>query len=206
MLASVIDLFPLNPCRFITSFVTLFAVVIAITKDLPDVEGDRANGIETFATRMGVRNVTFLSEFGFCVRGFWSRFRAAEGLAVVLLGSASSIACLIVRQLRRRVPSAVHSTCCSAFQLQNGWSLTQSSEGCAGHRHTWLQGSTGCLTSDLQVRACSCQTTWVRSTWLSCLAAPSTHPSWRGRTDCWLPSWCGGHGSWMQKGEWWSTL
>ena len=53
------------------------------------MEGDRANGIETFATRMGVRNVTFLSEFGFCVRGFWARFRAAEGLAVVLLGSAS---------------------------------------------------------------------------------------------------------------------
>ena len=29
------------PVAFITSFVTLFALVIAITKDLPDVEGDR---------------------------------------------------------------------------------------------------------------------------------------------------------------------
>lgn len=40
---------------FITCFVTLFAVVIAITKDLPDIEGDKQFGIETFATRMGVR-------------------------------------------------------------------------------------------------------------------------------------------------------
>lgn len=37
---------------FITTFVTLFAVVIAITKDLPDIEGDRAAGIETFATKV----------------------------------------------------------------------------------------------------------------------------------------------------------
>lgn len=43
---------------FITTFVTLFAVVIAVTKDLPDVEGDVANGIETFATRLGVPAVS----------------------------------------------------------------------------------------------------------------------------------------------------
>lgn len=41
-------------------FVTLFATVIAITKDLPDVEGDKQYGIETFATRMGVRKIAFL--------------------------------------------------------------------------------------------------------------------------------------------------
>lgn len=48
---------------FITCFVTLFAVVIAITKDLPDVEGDIQGGIETFATRLGVRNVAFLGTY-----------------------------------------------------------------------------------------------------------------------------------------------
>jgi homogentisate solanesyltransferase len=42
--------------------VTVFATVIAITKDLPDVDGDKANGIETFATRMGVKNVSLISE------------------------------------------------------------------------------------------------------------------------------------------------
>lgn len=49
-------------CRFITCFVTMFAVVIAITKDLPDVEGDKANGIETFATKMGVPAVSLGGE------------------------------------------------------------------------------------------------------------------------------------------------
>jgi len=48
------------PIAFITSFVTIFATVIAITKDLPDVEGDKKYGIETFATRLGVQNIAFL--------------------------------------------------------------------------------------------------------------------------------------------------
>lgn len=53
--------FAWNPSiTFITCFVTLFAVVIAITKDLPDIEGDKQFGIETFATRMGVRRIAFL--------------------------------------------------------------------------------------------------------------------------------------------------
>jgi homogentisate solanesyltransferase len=47
-------------CRFITCCVTVFATVIAITKDLPDVEGDRKYGIETFSTRLGTRRVAFL--------------------------------------------------------------------------------------------------------------------------------------------------
>lgn len=48
------------PISFITAFVTVFATAIAITKDLPDVEGDRKYGIETFATKLGVRNIAFL--------------------------------------------------------------------------------------------------------------------------------------------------
>jgi 4-hydroxybenzoate polyprenyltransferase len=51
---------------FITAFVTVFATVIAITKDLPDVEGDVANNIDTFATKLGVRNVALLGELGAC--------------------------------------------------------------------------------------------------------------------------------------------
>lgn len=35
-------------------------MVIAITKDLPDVEGDRQFGISTLATRLGERKVAFL--------------------------------------------------------------------------------------------------------------------------------------------------
>ncbi|VVA15292.1 PREDICTED: homogentisate [Prunus dulcis] len=49
-----------SPVAFITTFVTLFALVIAITKDLPDVEGDRKFQISTFATKLGVRKIAFL--------------------------------------------------------------------------------------------------------------------------------------------------
>ena len=46
---------------FITCFVTLFATVIAITKDLPDVEGDRLENIKTLATTYGVKAVSLLA-------------------------------------------------------------------------------------------------------------------------------------------------
>ena len=45
---------------FITAFVTCFASAIAITKDLPDIEGDKKYGINTFATAMGVRKIALL--------------------------------------------------------------------------------------------------------------------------------------------------
>lgn len=45
---------------FITCFVSVFATAIAITKDLPDIAGDRVGNIETFATKYGERAVTFL--------------------------------------------------------------------------------------------------------------------------------------------------
>ena len=47
-------------CRFITCFVTVFATVIALTKDLPDVVGDRQHGIQTFATMLGAPRLTAL--------------------------------------------------------------------------------------------------------------------------------------------------
>ena len=67
------------PIAFITGFVTLFAVVIAITKDLPDVEGDRQYGIDTFATRLGVRNISFLGS-GLLL----TNYAAAVGLALYM--------------------------------------------------------------------------------------------------------------------------
>ncbi|CAL5423586.1 unnamed protein product [Camellia sinensis] len=56
----VINFYCSLPVAFITTFVTLFALVIAITKDLPDVEGDRKFQISTLATKLGVRNIAFL--------------------------------------------------------------------------------------------------------------------------------------------------
>lgn len=42
---------------FIARFMTIFATVIAVTKDLPDTEGDKANEIETFATKVGIDRI-----------------------------------------------------------------------------------------------------------------------------------------------------
>lgn len=49
-----------SPVAFITTFVTLFGLVIALTKDLSDIEGDRKFKITTFATKLGVRSLAFL--------------------------------------------------------------------------------------------------------------------------------------------------
>lgn len=50
--------FAWNPVvGFIASFMTVFAAVIAVTKDLPDVAGDAAYKVTTFATRFGVGTV-----------------------------------------------------------------------------------------------------------------------------------------------------
>lgn len=42
---------------FIATFMTIFASVIAVTKDLPDVVGDAQYRVKTFATRYGVQPV-----------------------------------------------------------------------------------------------------------------------------------------------------
>jgi homogentisate solanesyltransferase len=42
---------------FIARFMTVFASVIAITKDLPDVEGDKQANIKTFAIKVGVDKI-----------------------------------------------------------------------------------------------------------------------------------------------------
>jgi len=46
------------PTIFITCFCSVYALVIAVTKDLPDVQGDLQNNIDTFATRYGVGTVS----------------------------------------------------------------------------------------------------------------------------------------------------
>ncbi|KAJ1494072.1 tocopherol polyprenyltransferase-like protein [Baffinella frigidus] len=47
---------------FIASFMTVFAVVIAIAKDLPDVDGDRQFKVKTLASTWGVANAAKLVE------------------------------------------------------------------------------------------------------------------------------------------------
>lgn len=41
------------PITFLAVFMTVFACVIALSKDLPDIKGDKAEGVSTFASRVG---------------------------------------------------------------------------------------------------------------------------------------------------------
>jgi homogentisate solanesyltransferase len=70
------------PIAFITAFVTVFATAIAVTKDLPDVEGDARFGVETFATRLGVRRVAWLGA-GLLL----ANYAAAVALALCMPGA-----------------------------------------------------------------------------------------------------------------------
>mmetsp|Transcript_22522 Transcript_22522/g.90291 ORF Transcript_22522/g.90291 Transcript_22522/m.90291 type:complete len:349 (-) Transcript_22522:310-1356(-) len=45
------------PITFLVTFMTCFAVVIALAKDIPDIKGDRTANLETFASRLGPRRM-----------------------------------------------------------------------------------------------------------------------------------------------------
>ena len=56
--------FQWNPVvAFISSFMTIFAGIIAVTKDLPDVEGDVKYNIETFASKYGIKKIAQTATF-----------------------------------------------------------------------------------------------------------------------------------------------
>ncbi|XWS56128.1 hypothetical protein CRYUN_Cryun09bG0059800 [Craigia yunnanensis] len=96
------------PVAFITTFVTLFALVIAITKDLPDVEGDRKFQISTLATKLGVRNIAFLG----------------SGLLLVNYVAAVLAAVYMPQAFRRSlmIPAHIFLALCLIFQA---WLLEQ---------------------------------------------------------------------------------
>jgi homogentisate phytyltransferase/homogentisate geranylgeranyltransferase len=47
-----------RPLIFATAFMTFFSVVIALFKDIPDIEGDRIFGIKSFSVRLGQKKVS----------------------------------------------------------------------------------------------------------------------------------------------------
>ncbi|KAI0504859.1 hypothetical protein KFK09_015813 [Dendrobium nobile] len=97
-----------SPVSFITAFVTLFALVIAITKDLPDVEGDRQFQISTFATKLGVRNIALLG----------------IGLLLANYASAIFVALFMPQAFRRSVMISAHGIFALGLILQ-AWVLEQ---------------------------------------------------------------------------------
>uniref|UniRef100_A0ACD5TEF0 Uncharacterized protein n=1 Tax=Avena sativa TaxID=4498 RepID=A0ACD5TEF0_AVESA len=97
-----------SPVAFITCFVTVFALVIAITKDLPDVEGDRKFQISTLATKLGVRKIAFLG----------------SGLLLANYIAAIVVPFLIPQAFRGTVMVPFHAALAVALILQT-WILEQ---------------------------------------------------------------------------------
>ncbi|XP_073006069.1 probable homogentisate phytyltransferase 2, chloroplastic [Typha latifolia] len=97
-----------SPVAFITCFVTLFALVIAITKDLPDVEGDRKFEISTLATKLGVRNIALLG----------------SGLLLANYFGAIAVAIYMPQAFRCNIMVPIHAFLAIGLVFQ-GWVLEQ---------------------------------------------------------------------------------
>uniref|UniRef100_A0A5B7B6Y1 Homogentisate phytyltransferase n=1 Tax=Davidia involucrata TaxID=16924 RepID=A0A5B7B6Y1_DAVIN len=69
-----------RPLIFATAFMSFFSVVIALFKDIPDIDGDKIYGIRSFTVRLGQKRV-----FWICI----SLLQMAYGVAI-LVGATSS--------------------------------------------------------------------------------------------------------------------
>ncbi|XP_014523770.1 glycinol 4-dimethylallyltransferase [Vigna radiata var. radiata] len=70
-----------KPLMFFVAFTSIYSLGIALFKDIPDIEGDKAFGIQSFTTRLGQKKV-----FWICI----SILESAFGVAI-LAGLSSSL-------------------------------------------------------------------------------------------------------------------
>jgi len=70
---------------FGTSFMTLFSIVIALFKDLPDIQGDREAGLKTMSVRLGPRRI-----FNACIALLATAYAAACAIGCFWCGPAWS--------------------------------------------------------------------------------------------------------------------
>ncbi|CAJ1930398.1 unnamed protein product [Cylindrotheca closterium] len=99
---------------FVARFMTAYATVIAVTKDLPDIEGDKANQIETFATQIGVKRVAqgaSLCLFANYVHAILTGLLSAPGTfnMVPMLGGHAVLATMLVLRFRQLNPDSMSS-------------------------------------------------------------------------------------------------
>lgn len=100
---------------FIARFMTAFATIIAITKDLPDVEGDKAFNISTFATKVGVAKIAkgaslclFLNYLHAILTGVLTRRAGAFNL-VPMVGGHALLATKLALHYRELEPEKLTS-------------------------------------------------------------------------------------------------
>lgn len=99
---------------FIARFMTAFATVIAVTKDLPDVEGDKAYNISTFATKVGVLQISrcaticlFLNYVHAILTGVLSK--AGTFRSIPMIGGHVLAAVVLLARFRKLEPEKMSS-------------------------------------------------------------------------------------------------
>ena len=99
---------------FIARFMTAFATVIAVTKDLPDVEGDKAYNISTFATRVGVSKIAkgatlclFLNYVHAILT--WALSKAGTFRLLPMIGGHAALATILLARFRELEPEKLAS-------------------------------------------------------------------------------------------------
>jgi len=99
---------------FIARFMTVFATVIAVTKDLPDVEGDKAFNISTFATKVGVSKIAtgatwclFLNYVHAILTGTLAA--AGKFRLLPMVGGHAALATVLLARFRKLEPEKLSS-------------------------------------------------------------------------------------------------
>lgn len=103
---SIGQIFEWSPkVTFIARFMTIFASVIAITKDLPDVEGDKEYNIETFATKVGVdkiaKGATFCLLMNYLGAIYTGVMKKASFNTVPMVGGHLALASMLIYRFRQ---------------------------------------------------------------------------------------------------------
>ncbi|KAK2358756.1 glycinol 4-dimethylallyltransferase [Trifolium repens] len=100
---------------FATAFMSFFSVVIALFKDIPDIEGDKIFGIQSFSVRLGQKRV-----FWICV----SLLQLAYGVALVVGATSSCLWSKVVTGLGHAVLASVLFYRAKSVDLRSKASLT----------------------------------------------------------------------------------
>lgn len=83
-----------RPLIFATCFMCLFSIVIALFKDIPDVEGDRKHGILSFSVRMGQKKIFWL-----CIWILTAAYAGAIGMGLASSHAWSKVATAVTHSV-----------------------------------------------------------------------------------------------------------
>lgn len=104
-----------RPLIFATAFMSFFSVVIALFKDIPDIEGDKIFGIQSFSVRLGQKRV-----FWICV----ILLELAYGVSLVVGATSSCLWSKIVTSLGHAVLATILFNHAKSVDLKSKASIT----------------------------------------------------------------------------------